>query len=59
MKLMIGDFADSINDSNGVVKPQKLLTSGHPFVNSSLEDAVRLHLGRQIGNRTEQSRITQ
>ena len=59
MKLMIGDFADFINDSNGVVKPQKLLTSGYPFMNSSLEDAVRLLLGRQIGNKTQQSRITQ
>ena len=55
MKLAIGDFADTINDSNGVVKPQKLLTSGYPFMNPCLEDAVRLLLGRQIGNKTEQA----
>ena len=53
MKLAIGDFADTINDSNGVVKPQKLMAAGYPFMNPSLEDAVRLLLGRQIGNKTE------
>jgi uncharacterized protein len=54
MKLAVGDFADTISDSNGVVKPQKLLTSGYPFMNTNLEDAVRLLLGRQIENKTEQ-----
>ncbi len=54
MKLAVGDFADTISDSNGVIKPQKLLTSGYPFMNTNLEDAVRLLLGRQIENKTEQ-----
>ena len=54
MKLAVGDFADTISDSNGVVKPQKLLTSGYPFMNTNLDDAVRLLLGRQIENKTEQ-----
>ena len=53
MKRAIGDFADTINDSNGVVKPQKLLAAGYPFMTPSLEDAIRLLLGRQIGNQTE------
>ncbi len=53
MKRAIGDFADTINDSNGVVKPQKLLAAGYPFMTPSLEDAIRLLLGRQIGIQTE------
>ena len=53
MKLAVG-IRGSISDSNGVVKPQKLLTSGYPFMNTNLEDAVRLLLGRQIENKTEQ-----
>ncbi len=57
VKLAIGDFADTISDSNGVVKPQKLPISGYPIMNPSLEDAVRLLLGRQTGHRTEQRSI--
>lgn len=53
MKLALGDFADTINESNGVVKPQKLLSAGYPFMSPSLEDAVRLLLGRQIKTITE------
>jgi uncharacterized protein len=53
MKLAMGDFADTISDSNGVVKPQKLMDSGYPFMNPNLEDALRLLLGRQIENKTE------
>jgi len=53
LKLAMGEFADTISDSNGVVKPQKLMASGYPFMNTSLEDAARLLLGRQIGNKTE------
>jgi len=49
----MGEFADTISDSNGVVKPQKLMASGYPFMNTSLEDAARLLLGRQIENKTE------
>ena len=54
MKLAIGDFTDTINDSNGVIKPQKLQNSGYPFMNPGLEDTVRLLLGHQIENKTEQ-----
>ena len=53
MKLALGDFADTFNESNGVVKPQKLLSAGYPFMSPSLEDAVRLLLGRQIKTKTE------
>ena len=54
MKLAIGDFTDTINESNGVIKPQKLQNSGYPFMNPCLEDTVRLLLGHQIENKTEQ-----
>jgi NAD dependent epimerase/dehydratase family enzyme len=54
MKLAIGDFTDTINDSNGVIKPQKLQNSGYPFMNPGLEDTVRLLLGHQIENKTQQ-----
>ena len=54
MKLAIGDFTDTINESNGVIKPQKLQNSGYPFMNPGLEDTVRLLLGHQIENKTEQ-----
>jgi uncharacterized protein len=54
MRLAIGTFADTISDSNGVVKPKKLLISGYPFMNPGLEDAVRLLLRRQTGHGTEQ-----
>ena len=57
MKLAIGDFATTINDSNGVLKPQKLLISGYPFMNSSLEDAARLLLGRQIRHGIERASV--
>lgn len=53
MKLALGDFADTINNSNGVVKPQKLLSSGYPFMNTRLEDAVKLLLGCQIQTESE------
>jgi NAD dependent epimerase/dehydratase family enzyme len=53
MELALGDFADTISESNGVVKPQKLLSAGYPFMSPCLEDAVRLLLGRQINTKTE------
>ena len=53
MKLIMGEFADTISQSNGVVKPQTLLTCGYPFMNPNLEDAVRFLLGRQIVNKTD------
>jgi NAD dependent epimerase/dehydratase family enzyme len=57
IKLVIGDFADTISNSNGIVKPQKLLISGYPFMNPSLEDAVRLLLGHHSGHKTEQGSL--
>lgn len=57
IKLVIGDFADTISNSNGVVKPQKILISGYPFMNPSLEDAVRLLLGSHTGHKTEQGSL--
>ena len=53
MKLAVGDFGETISDSNGVVKPQKLLAVAYPFMTPSFEDAVRLLLGHQIGNKIE------
>jgi len=53
MKLALGDFADTFNESNGVVKPQKLQSAGYPFMSPILEDAVKLLLGRQINTKTE------
>lgn len=48
LKLALGEFADHIVSSSSFVLPKKLSSIGYPFMNTDLEDTLRLLLGRQI-----------
>jgi uncharacterized protein len=46
-RTILGELADSMMASSTLVIPKKLSLAGYRFINSDLEDALRLLLGRQ------------
>jgi uncharacterized protein (TIGR01777 family) len=49
LKLVFGEeFADYVVSSSSFVLPKKLTMAGYPFLNTNLENTLRLLLGRQI-----------
>ncbi len=48
LKLAFGEFADYVVSSSSYVLPKKLALAGYTFLNTNLENTLRLLLGRQI-----------